>query len=157
MNNKETRQRALLGIVETKSVGSQDELRELLAAEGLKVTQATLSRDLKELGIVKMHRAGDGYCYMCSQRGGSAIETAAGQLLVGVRSLSLSGQMGVIKTKPGHASVVASVIDGRMGDTIMGSVAGDDTILIILRKEDDGSAFVDGLRAFIPGIDNIIL
>lgn len=159
MNDKKTRQRELLRIVENRNVGGQDELRELLAADGLSVTQATLSRDLKELGIVKMHRAGDGYCYVRSQRGASSSEAsaAAGQLLVGVRSLSVSGQMGVIKTRPGHASVVASVIDNRLGDAIMGSVAGDDTILIILRKEDDGSALVDGLRGFIPSIDDIIV
>ena len=160
MNEKEKRQNALLAIVDAGGVGSQDELRGLLSAEGIDVTQATLSRDLKELGIVKLHRPGDGYCYVRSRRRAappSDTSALAGQLLVGVRSLSLSGQIGVIKTRPGHASAVAAVIDNRLGDAIMGTVAGDDTILVILRKEDDGSALTGGLREFIPDIDDKIL
>lgn len=131
---KARRQAAIREIVEHEAVRSQDQLRRRLIAHGFVVTQATLSRDVKELGLVK--RAADG----AYQAGGAdaraepaalpALSRALGQYLQG---LDVSQQLLVIRTGPGQAQLLALAVDRARLPAVLGTIAGDDTILVICR------------------------
>ena len=111
---KSRRLEAIRAIVARETVQNQDELQKLLVAQGFSVTQATLSRDLRELGIVKSHDPErGGYCYVDS-RGGKIlpIDPHRNRFTVEtIKSVEFSGCQGIIKTYPGFAGAVASVID----------------------------------------------
>jgi transcriptional regulator of arginine metabolism len=131
---KARRQSAIRDIVEHEAVRSQDQLRRRLSARGFVVTQATLSRDIKELGLVK--RAADG-AYQPAGREGpteagavALMSRALGQYLQG---LDVSEQLIVMKTGPGQASLLAIAIDRARLPAVIGTIAGDDTILVICR------------------------
>jgi len=131
---KARRQSAILEVVEHEAVRSQEQLRQRLASRGFDVTQATLSRDIKELGLLK--RSSDG-AYQPS--GGDtaspavALDTlgrAIAEYLINVEAVQ---QLVVLKTGPGQAQILAVAIDrARLAD-VAGTLAGDDTILIIAR------------------------
>lgn len=131
---KTRRQSAIREIVEHDAVRSQDQLRRRLIARGFVVTQATLSRDIKELGLVK--RASDG-AYQAAGADSStepaalpALSRALGQYL---QSLDVSQQLIVLRTGPGQASLLALAIDRARLAPVLGTIAGDDTILVICR------------------------
>jgi transcriptional regulator of arginine metabolism len=121
-------------LVDREAVHSQEELRQRLVARGFDVTQATLSRDIKELGLVK--RAADG----AYQAAGAESATPAAALIVLARALGefLSGvetsqQLLVVKTGPGQAQLLGLAIDRARMPDVLGTIAGDDTILVICR------------------------
>jgi transcriptional regulator of arginine metabolism len=121
-------------LVEREDVHSQEELRQRLVARGFDVTQATLSRDIKELGLVK--RAADGAYQAAGIEGATpaaalvTLARALGEFLLSVES---SQQLLVVKTGPGQAQLLSLAIDrARMAD-VVGTIAGDDTILVICR------------------------
>jgi len=144
--DKSTRQQMEREIVRKSRVSSQEELSAILVTRGVKVTQATLSRDLRELRIVKSHNA-DGSYYVLQP--GSSADGAYDAIVV---SIEFSGQVCVIKTKPGCASAVATVVDSTSSDVIMGSLAGDDTIFVMLRQGADEEAVLDALSDAMPAI-----
>lgn len=118
-------------------VASQDELRRLLAEEGVEVTQGTLSRDFRLLGVVKGPEG-----YMLPVEGGVSPPTApresAMQAVVRLNTLSVetAGNLIVLRTSPGHAQVLALALDADRGKTlegVVGTVAGDDTVFIAVR------------------------
>ena len=151
---KSRRLEAIKAIVARETVQNQDELQKLLEAQGFSVTQATLSRDLRELGIVKSHDPErGGYCYVDSRRGKILpIEPHRNRFTVEtIKSVEFSGNQGVIKTYPGFAAAVASVIDDNVHDGIMGTIAGDDVVLVILRDQADVRQLVSEISLYIGG------
>lgn len=130
---KSWRQSQVLELIDQEAIPSQEVLRQRLAARGIEATQATLSRDLKDLGLVK--RAGDGaYVRPGVERASPAVgEQLRKSVATLVRSLERVDTMVVLKTDPGQAQSVAVLIDRAKLDEIAGTVAGDDTILIVCR------------------------
>ena len=127
---KEQRLQAIHEILTSQQVGSQDELQQLLSAKGFSVTQATLSRDIRALRVAKRPTRDGGYVYVPENP--AQVVPGSGKGLV--ESLEFSGQLAVLKTRPGYAAAVASEIDKHSPREICGTIAGDDTILIIPRE-----------------------
>ncbi|MFC5824549.1 arginine repressor [Nonomuraea insulae] len=154
---KAGRQAKITDLLERKPVRSQPELAKLLAESGVEVTQATLSRDLDELGALKL-RADDGsLVYALPGEGGGRIPLTrmgagespdarlhriAEELLV---SAEASANLVIARTPPGAAQFLASAIDHADWETILGTVAGDDTILVISRDPTGGQVVADAL------------
>ena len=131
---KHYRQSAILDLVTLESIGSQDELKRRLRAKGFNATQATISRDIKQLRLVK--RAADGsYQKADEQAGGRANSDAAVRRAVMdyMRSVDLVQQLLVLRTDAGLAQPLALAIDRANLGEVVGTVAGDDTILVITR------------------------
>ncbi len=126
--SKKARQFAIKEIIASKAIASQDELRLELKKRGFDVTQATLSRDLKELGVGRI-ASGEGAHYVLQPAGEAQILRP----LVGAQVLSISANesMIVVKTLPGSASVVGEYIDTLHDGIIIGTIAGDNTLLVI--------------------------
>ena len=145
---KAARLEAVSMIIRTSAVGSQDELMSLLKARGYDITQATLSRDLKELQVVKVP-SGMGYRYQIHSHAPRAARTPSGI----IHTVDVSGSMMVIKTGPGFAAPIASTIDNHvLSDAIMGTIAGDDTVLVILRTPDSVETALNAMARELPGI-----
>lgn len=146
---KRARQQRIVELLTTEEVRSQTELAELLLADGLAVTQATLSRDLVELDAVKVRSASGALVYAVPSEGGDrtpvvARETAAGEarlarlcaeLLV---SAEASANLVVLRTPPGAANFLASAMDKAEPVDVLGTIAGDDTVLVISRDPEGG-------------------
>ena len=130
---KSRRQSAILDVVEHGAVRSQEQLRKQLSSRGFEVTQATLSRDIKELGLLK--RSSDG-AYQPAGATSSPVSSldslgrALTEFLVNVEAVQ---QLIVLKTGPGQAQILAVAIDRSRLPEVAGTIAGDDTILIIAR------------------------
>lgn len=136
MKNKRERLGVISEILHQQIVSSQDELLSLLKDKGYEVTQATLSRDLKVLKVSKAPLANGTYKYMLPPQIipipadlTSQNFTVSGAVL----GLEFSGNFAVLKTKPGYASAIAWDVDNRSHDAIIGTIAGDDTVLLIPR------------------------
>lgn len=136
MKNKRERLRVISEILHLQIVGSQEELLSMLTEKGYNVTQATLSRDLKTLKVAKTPLSNGTYKYILpsSIHPGMENENREKRESNGpVLSLEFSGNLAVLKTKPGYAGAVAWDIDNRATQEVLGTIAGDDTILIIPR------------------------
>ena len=148
--DKAERQRRIARLLAERSVGSQNELVELLGAAGRPAPQATVSRDLEELGAVKVRRAGR-VVYALAAPDPGQLPRPAGEalrrLLAGaVGSVEATGNLVVVRTPPGHAGMVASAIDQGDLDGVAGTVAGDDTILVVCREGAPAAGVADRLR-----------
>jgi transcriptional regulator of arginine metabolism len=140
------RQARIVAILSSAAVRSQSELAALLADDGIDVTQATLSRDLEELGAVKLRGADGGVGVYIVPEDGSPVRGVAGgtdrmsrllgELLV---STDASGNLAVLRTPPGAAHYLASAIDRAALPEVVGTVAGDDTILVVAREPMTGA------------------
>ena len=129
------RQKAIATIIRAETVGSQEEVTARLGALGFNVTQATVSRDLDQLGAVKVKRGGIlGYA-LPDQMGASDLTASRLQRILGewVQSLEEAGNMIILKTPPGSAHLVASAIDQSDLPEVAGTVSGDDTLFIVVR------------------------
>jgi len=151
---KAARHGRIVELLTRAPVRSQSELAELLIEDGFSVTQATLSRDLDEIGAVRLRGAAGGFVYVVPRDGDDAVSRPAPdrfdaasaaharlirmatELLISVRS---SGNLVVAKTPPGGAHLLAGAIDHSDLSTIIGTVAGDDTVLCICRDLDGGA------------------
>ncbi|MCO1581768.1 arginine repressor [Crossiella sp. SN42] len=135
------RQARIAELVRERAIRSQTELVKLLAVEGIEATQATLSRDLDELGAVKLRGADggapvyvipeDGSPVRGVEGGTSRLVKVLGELLV---STDASGNLAVLRTPPGAAQFLASAIDRAALNDVVGTIAGDDTLLIVARE-----------------------
>lgn len=140
------RQARIVAILSTCPVHSQSELAALLADEGIEVTQATLSRDLEELGAVKLRGAdGGGGTYVVPEDGSPVRGVAGGtermsrllgELLV---STDASANLAVLRTPPGAAQYLASAIDRAALPEVVGTIAGDDTVVVVAREPTTGA------------------
>lgn len=132
MSGKKQRLKAIENIVRTEVIRSQDDLQKSLIDKGFEVTQATLSRDIKQLKIVKTHDGDERYVYTLPD---SVIQDSRlPAALLDESIVEFSGNLAVIKTRPGYAMGIASDIDEHVPDEILGTIAGDDTILVIPRE-----------------------
>jgi transcriptional regulator of arginine metabolism len=137
---KQARQARIANLLTSASVESQAQLGELLVAEGFDVTQATLSRDLDDMGAAKVV-AEDGHTrYMLPQQDTAEalprLSRAIQELLVGVDH---SANIVVLHTPPGGAMLLASALDNARMSSVIGTVAGDDTVLLVTRDPDGGN------------------
>jgi transcriptional regulator of arginine metabolism len=144
------RQARIVELVTRMAIRSQTELAKLLGAEGVDVTQATLSRDLDELGAVKLRGADggapvyvipeDGSPVRGVQGGTSRLARLLGELLV---SADGSANLTVLRTPPGAAQFLASAIDRAALHEVVGTIAGDDTVMVIAREPINGLELAD--------------
>lgn len=153
--SKTARHARIVEVIRTQPVRSQTELAELLADSGITVTQATLSRDLEELGAVKV-RGTDGGApsYVVPEDGRSMrpAQQAPARLQRLLRELltdaDASGNLAVLRTPPGAAQFLASALDRSGLPEVVGTIAGDDTIAVIAREELTGRGLADLLLAW---------
>jgi transcriptional regulator of arginine metabolism len=155
---KGARQQAIVDLLTRHEVRSQTELAELLAGSGLHVTQATLSRDLLELGAMKIRVPSGALVYAVPAEGGDRTPQAGvesfitegrlarllAELLV---SADASANLTLLRTPPGAAQYLASAFDKAGLEEILGTVAGDDTVLVISRHPDGGAGLAEKLVA----------
>ncbi len=151
------RQHRILELLDEHEVRSQGELSDLLAAEGTEVTQATLSRDLVEVGAVKVRR-GRSLVYAVPGDGGEVVATGrldatnqrlrrvCDELLV---SVACARNLVVLKTPPGAANYLASTIDLTRDPQVIGTIAGDDTILLVATDDAAGESLSAQLQALL--------
>ena len=137
---------------ESKEVGSQEELLQELNREGFELTQATLSRDLKQLKVAKAASMNGKYVYVLPNNimYKRSTDQSAGEMLRnnGFISLQFSGNIAVIRTRPGYASSMAYDIDNRECPAVLGTIAGDDTIMMVLHE----AASHEEIRVFLSQI-----
>jgi transcriptional regulator of arginine metabolism len=159
---KSARQQRIIDLLATVEVRSQTELAELLADAGVVVTQATLSRDLVELDAVKVRAASGTLVYAVPSEGGDrtpvvARESAASEarlarlcaeLLV---SADASANLLILRTPPGAANFLASALDKAELGPVLGTIAGDDTVLVISRDPDGGESLAQRLLDLANG------
>ena len=149
-SSRVARQARIVELVSRMAIRSQTELARLLAAEGVDVTQATLSRDLDELGAVKLRGADggapvyvipeDGSPVRGIQGGTSRLARLLGEVLV---SADGSANLTVLRTPPGAAQFLASAIDRAALHEVVGTIAGDDTVMVIAREPMTGLELAD--------------
>ncbi len=146
MHQTQYRQKTILDLLAGRQVRSQEELQALLEERGISATQATLSRDLKTLRIGKVQ--GEGYVLPRS----ATRKPAPADLSAGIISLQFSGNLAIAKTAPGFANAVATVVDGFHTEGILGTIAGDDTVLIVLSEGTSAASTLEGLGKLFPSI-----
>lgn len=137
MKNKRNRLQLISEILRSTVIGSQEELLKILSEQKSLVTQATLSRDLKQLKVAKTPLSNGTYKYVLPSFNKPLPDSGTFNTLTAhgaVVSLEFSGQLAVVKTKPGYASAIAWDIDNHASDYVLGTIAGDDTILVIPRE-----------------------
>lgn len=152
------RQGRIVEMVSQLVIRSQSELAKLLAAEGIEVTQATLSRDLDELGAVKLRGPDggapiyvipeDGSPVRGIQGGTTRLARVLGELLVSTDS---SANLAVLRTPPGAAQFLASALDRAALHEVVGTIAGDDTILVVAREPMTGAELAERIAALSSG------
>ena len=152
---KPQRQHLITKLLETKVVGSQTDLVELLAGEGVEATQTTVSRDLEELGAVKVRLPGGDTAYALPELPSQQVapedhlRRVLGEWVV---ELDWSGNLIVLRTPPGSAHVVGSALDRSGFPGVIGTVAGDDTVLVVASEATGGAGVAKQLAA-VSGID----
>ena len=146
---KQARQWAILDLVRTRAVHTQEELAAALRRRRFDVTQATVSRDVRELGLVRVQSNGRArYVAPAAEMDENAalrrLASALHEFSVGIEFIDL---LGVIRTIPGSASLVAAAIDNARFDEVAGTIAGDDTILLITRSRPAAQLLLLRLRS----------
>ena len=149
MSSKVQRQQAIAKLVARHAVTNQPQLVDLLAGEGITATQATVSRDLEDLGAVKVRVPGGDTVYAIPEYEPNRLapedqlRRVMGEWVAEVRN---SGNLVVLRTPPGSAHVVASALDRANLDEVLGTVAGDDTLMVVVAESSTGTAVADRLR-----------
>ena len=157
MKIKNNRLEALRLIISSQQLGSQDELLNALQKEGFKLTQATLSRDLKQLKVAKAASMSGNYVYVLPnvtmyKRVSTPNSIREMMKVPGFVSINFSGNMGIIKTRPGYASSIAWNIDNSDIPEILGTIAGDDTIFIVIKEGIKHQEVINALSDFVPNM-----
>ena len=152
--NRAARERTIREIVTAHPIGTQEELARALARRGVRVTQATVSRDVKRLGLVKLSDAGGAYRYAVANGAPAANASTEENLRNALREFVTSLENGeaffVVKTLPGRANAVAIAIDEARRPELAGSIAGDDTILVLVRRARDRERARRSLEKLLP-------
>lgn len=148
---KYKRQSRILKIIQEQPVKTHEQLVDILKNEGMSVTQATVSRDIKELGLVKTASPDGGSMYSAPNAirnisSGSAINNSIGSALTEIRCAMHTV---VIKTYPGMASAMCAFIDEKLHTEFIGSIAGDDTIIIITQDTECAEVFVKKFKGML--------
>jgi transcriptional regulator of arginine metabolism len=156
MTTKHQRQHRITKLLETKAVGSQGHLVDLLAGEGIEATQTTVSRDLEELGALKVRLPGGETAYALPELPSHQVapedhlRRVLGEWVV---EADVSGNLVVLRTPPGSAHVVASALDRSGFPGVIGTVAGDDTVLVVVSEASGGVVVADRL-ATVSGLES---
>ena len=151
MNDKDRRQRAIAVLIRGSALASQDELAERLAELGFVVTQATISRDLVELGAVKVRRDGQFSYALPDQVQRAPNPRLAGVFQDWVQSIDVAANLVVIRTPPGSAHLIGVALDQSGLPEIVGTICGDDTIFVAARSEGDAAMLAARFRAATQG------
>ena len=157
MKVKTNRLEALRLIISSQQLGSQDELLNALQKEGFKLTQATLSRDLKQLKVAKAASMSGNYVYVLPnetmyKRVSTPNSIREMMRVPGFISINFTGNMGIIRTRPGYASSIAWNIDNSDIPEILGTIAGDDTIFIVIKEGVKHQEVVEALSDVVPNM-----
>lgn len=140
-------------LIGSMNISSQEELLRLLEKQGFEMTQATLSRDLKYLRVAKMPDDRSGYVYILPDKEQVVEETELVRPgMSGLISIDFAQGMAILRTLPGHAGSIAYTIDGLDAYEIAGTIAGDDTILLIPRDGVSRSDLLNLLKIRMPGL-----
>lgn len=159
MSSKSSRISLITDIIKREHVGSQEQLQQLLAQEGVEVAQATLSRDLRGIGAVRAQTSkGEMYYTIPSVKPSAASQMQFPSALTGqkerfgnaVLSVAVSNNIVVLKTRPGYASGLAFDIDMMRSPYILGTVPGADTVIMVLDEKLSKANIVELLLSFIP-------
>lgn len=159
MKNKAARLQAIREIIIHSRVKSQDEILQRLHESGFDLTQATLSRDLKQLRIAKVPGSDGSYGYIMPEIGSvgklmqekladNSERPVSGSFI----SINFSGNLAVIKTRPGYAGSLAYDIDSNTPPEVLGTIAGDDTVLVILEENINHQQAMLALSPFMPDL-----
>ena len=159
MREKSSRLETLKMLISSKELGNQEEVLKELRREGYTLTQATLSRDLKQLKVAKAASMNGKYMYVLpNETMYKRIHTdsSARQMLEssGFLSINFTGNLGVIKTRRGYASLLAYNIDSAAITSILGTIAGYNTVLLILKEGVNKNEVIMELKNVIPDIDS---
>ena len=135
---KTVRQVAILDIIEKQNIETQEELAEALRLRGIRVTQATVSRDIKELRLLKVLTPSGAYKYATADKAENGLsERFIRMLAESLLSVASSNNLIVVKTLSGSANVAAEALDSLHWPEVLGTLAGDNTILLIIRSDAD--------------------
>ena len=150
MGNKTERLNLIRRIVGEELISSQEELIKRLAEFGVQATQSTLSRDFKEINISKMPHHETGYIYVLSEKLGSEAVSHIANIGDAVLDIRFSHNMAVIVTKSGYASAISVIIDARKSRDIIGTIAGDNNILMILNENASREDVLAQMKQLFP-------
>ena len=140
---KNARQTMILSLIQQNTVETQEDLARLLQENGIRVTQATVSRDIKELRLVKILASDGVYKYAASEKPDHGLnERFVRMFMDSVLSIDYSNNIIVIKTLSGSANVAAEAIDSMLLPEVLGTMAGDNTVLVIVRNNEDTPSIV---------------
>ncbi len=147
---KNSRHAKILEIISEYKIETQDELINKLCESGYDVTQATVSRDIKQLQLVKIATEDGKYKYSLPRRDDVTSGAKFKSILRDTAtSIQNAENIVVIKTYPGMANAAAAAVDALAGDSIIGCIAGDDTIFIVVKNDDEAERVTNNLRAVI--------
>ena len=152
MKQRYGRLTAIKDLIKKNKIDNQDTLLNLLKEEGFDVTQATLSRDLKALKVGKISDGWSGYYYSLPENDlvAESEKSYIQDVRRGVVSIEFSGNVGVVKTRSGHANSVALALETLSLPEILGTLAGDDTVLIVLREGVTKEDLLESFKSRIP-------
>ena len=156
MRERHNRLSVVKEIIKNNRIDNQDTLLDLLKEEGFNVTQATLSRDLKMLKVGKISDGWSGYYYSLPENDlvSESEKSYIQDVRRGIISIEFSGNVGVVKTRPGHANSVGFALDVLNLPEILGSIAGDDTLFLVLRVGLTKEDLLESFQTRIPEIEN---
>ena len=151
MNQKSKRLSIIRKIIRSEYISSQEELIKRLEECGVQVTQSTLSRDLKYMHVAKVPHKETGYIYVLPNNSRDDLVISP-NITDNIIDIAFSGNMCVICTKPGYASAISVPIDNKGINEILGTIAGDNTILLILRDGFDMDSLMEQLYMLFPSL-----
>ena len=148
---KNSRQQKILEIIEKHDIDTQETLIAKLAEEGYTVTQTTVSRDIRQLNLVKGVTARGTYKYVSpathkAEKNTPVLNSSIADAIIKIEAAC---NIVVVKTYPGMANAAAAAVDALAGDSIIGCIAGDDTIFIVVKNDDEAERVTNNLRAVI--------
>ena len=150
-NRKQVRQEAILKIVAEEAIETQEQLSEALRKRGILCTQATISRDIRQLALVKKTADGDGYYHAAKtiETDGGRLEKLEGIFRDSVLSVDCAQNLIVLKTMPGLANAACVTLDRQSIPALVGTIAGDDTAFLAMRDRDAAAAFCEEIRKML--------
>lgn len=155
MNQKTQRFATIRKIIRNELISSQEELIARLRECGVEITQSTLSRDLKYMNVAKVPHKDKGYIYVLPNTVQHDANVSS-NISDNITGLTFSGNLGVLKTKSGYASAISVPIDNLDSPDILGTIAGDNTVLLILREEANRGQIIESLVRIFPMMSNIL-
>ena len=155
MNQKTQRFATIRKIIRNELISSQEELITRLRESGVEITHSTLSRDLKFMNVAKVPHKDKGYIYVLPNTAQHESNVSS-NISDNIISLTFSSNLGVLKTKSGYASAISVPIDNLDSPDILGTIAGDNTVLLILREDANRSHIIESLVRIFPMMSNIL-